>query len=84
MILTGPITPALAQQSVWVQIEALPTLQAAQARARAYSAALQFVTGHALRSGWHAVALGPFAPVEATQVLRKAYALDDGQNVNPR
>jgi len=71
LIFSGPFTAALAQQSVWVQIEALPTQQAALTRAQIYSNALQSVSGHGLRSGWHAVVLGPFAPVEATQVLRQ-------------
>lgn len=55
---------------VWVQIEARPTLAAAQERARAYAAQLPDVNGFALSSGWYALALGPYSRDDAEQVLR--------------
>lgn len=54
--------PAWAQQLVWLQIEARPSLRQAQERARAYSGAFANVEGFALSSGWYAIVLGPYAP----------------------
>lgn len=54
--------PAAAQQTAWVQIEAVPTLSQGQARAQAYAARLDNVHGFRLPSGWYAIALGPFDP----------------------
>ncbi|MEM9248726.1 MAG: serine protease [Pseudomonadota bacterium] len=56
------VPPAQAQQSAWVQIEAVPTLSQGQARAQAYAARLDNVHGFRLASGWYAIALGPFDP----------------------
>lgn len=58
----GP--PARAQDQVWVQIEALPTLQDAQDRAHAYASAFPNVAGFKLRSGWYGIVIGPYG-VEA-------------------
>lgn len=44
----------------WLQVEALPTLSEAQARARDYAAQFDNVAGFRLNSGWYALALGPF------------------------
>jgi S1-C subfamily serine protease len=57
-----PPSAARAQDSAWVQIEALRTLSEAQARAQAYGERFDNVAGFRLGSGWYAVALGPFAP----------------------
>lgn len=65
----GAATPAFAQS--WVQVEALPTIRAAQERARAYSSALANVSGFRLRSGWYALALGPYSETEAIAKLRE-------------
>ncbi|MCR8726367.1 serine protease [Frigidibacter sp. ROC022] len=54
----------------WVQIEAHPTLSDGERRARAYAALFPDVEGFRLRSGWYAVALGPFTEAEAAQKLR--------------
>jgi hypothetical protein len=71
VILTlGLARAALAQEVVWVQIEARPTLAEATERARAYAAALPDVNGFALPGGWYAIALGPYARPDAEQVLR--------------
>lgn len=45
----------------WVQIEAKPSLREAEARARDWAADLPDVAGHAMSTGWYAIALGPFA-----------------------
>ena len=54
----------------WVQVEAHPTLREAQARAQAYSGALPDVAGFRLRSGWFALALGPYTETQAQARLR--------------
>lgn len=65
LLMTVVFAPsAQAQDKVWVQIEALPTLSEAQDRARAYTSAFPDVVGFQLRSGWYAIAVGPYG-VEA-------------------
>lgn len=61
--------PVAAQSPVWVQIEAQPTLAEAEARARAYAAAFPNITGFRLRSGWYAIALGPYTREAANREL---------------
>jgi len=65
--LAGMVRPATAQS--YVQIEALPTLVQAEERARAWGATLPDVSGFQLRSGWYAIALGPYAPEDAQRLL---------------
>ncbi|MDR9484575.1 MAG: serine protease [Sediminimonas sp.] len=61
----------IAQQNVvWVQIEAADTLNAAQARARSYSAELPDVNGFVLTNGSYGISLGPYTRGDADQVLR--------------
>ncbi|HSF65127.1 MAG TPA: serine protease [Paracoccaceae bacterium] len=55
-------TAARAQDRVWIQIEAQPTLSEAEARARAYASVFPDVAGFRLNTGWYAVVLGPYAP----------------------
>jgi len=63
--------PALAQQDVvWVQIEAQPSLSAAQDAARRYAGAMPDVNGFALGGGWYAVVLGPYLRADAERVLQ--------------
>jgi peptidoglycan hydrolase-like protein with peptidoglycan-binding domain len=57
------------ENGVWVQIEALPTLNRATDRARDYAATLPNVNGYSLGSGWYAVALGPYSPDDAQTLL---------------
>ncbi len=71
VILTGLFSAASAQQTVWVQIEAYPDINEARQRAQGYESALQDVNGYSLGSGWYAIALGPFSPADATDVLRQ-------------
>ena len=56
--------PVLAQDQVWVQIEAMPTLRDAEDRARAYASAFPNIAGFRLRSGWYGIVIGPYG-VEA-------------------
>lgn len=54
---------------VWVQIEARPTLEAAQDRAATYAQSLPDVSGFALQGGWYAIALGPYTRADAEAVI---------------
>ena len=58
------------QEAVWVQIEAQPSLSKAQERVRDFSSTLPDVNGFALGGGWYAIALGPYTPNDAREVLR--------------
>lgn len=60
---------AHAQATAWLQIEAQPSLSKAQERARDYASVFETVNGFALGSGWYAIALGPFDPAVAPEVL---------------
>lgn len=63
-------SPALAQEEqVWIQIEAQPSLEEASDRARAYAAVFPETHGFRLRSGWYAIALGPYPSAEAAAQL---------------
>lgn len=53
--------PASAQDRIWIQIEANPSLQQALDRARAYEGMFDNLAGFRLPSGWYALALGPYA-----------------------
>lgn len=64
-------TAATAQQPVWVQIEAQPTLNAAQERVRAYAGQLEDVSGYAIGSGWYGIVLGPYSRADADTLLRQ-------------
>jgi len=57
-------------QQAWVQIEAQPSLRAAEERVRAYSDVFPDVAGFAMDTGWYAIALGPFTPAEAARQLQ--------------
>ncbi|MEO6298675.1 MAG: serine protease [Paracoccaceae bacterium] len=59
------ITPALAQDKMWLQIEAQPALNTAMDRARAYAALFPDVEGYKLRSGWYGIAIGPMTTADA-------------------
>ncbi|QEE36157.1 peptidoglycan-binding protein [Octadecabacter sp. SW4] len=61
---------AYAQEIVWVQVEAEPTLSGAQDRVRVYAGRLENVNGYYLGSGWYGIALGPYTPQDAETVLR--------------
>ncbi|QEW19340.1 hypothetical protein LA6_001524 [Marinibacterium anthonyi] len=58
------------EENVWVQIEAHPSLTVAEERARRYAAEMPDVNGFALGGSWYGIALGPYAPEDARQVLQ--------------
>jgi len=58
------------QNVVWVQIEAQASLNAVNEALRRRSAELQDVNGFYQGGGWYGVALGPYSPADAEQVLR--------------
>jgi len=60
---------AAAAQESWVQVEALPSLAEAEARAGDWGETFPNVAGFRLSSGWYAIVLGPFAPDEAVRQL---------------
>ncbi|MGL4320948.1 MAG: serine protease [Paracoccaceae bacterium] len=67
--LTIALGSAHAQDRVWVQVEAQPTLQEAEGRARAYAGVFPDVTGYRLRSGWYGIVLGPYGVEEGAAQL---------------
>ncbi|MDU8943866.1 trypsin-like peptidase domain-containing protein [Ovoidimarina sediminis] len=75
LFFAGLATPVLAQGTAWVQIEARPNQPSAEDRARAYAAEIADVVGYRLRSGWYAIALGPYTPEAAAAELRRLRAL---------
>ncbi|MCF6232511.1 MAG: serine protease [Rhodobacteraceae bacterium] len=68
-------TSATAQDVVWIQVEAHPSLRTAQTRAQIYAGNLPDVSGFALGGNWYGVVLGPYTRPDAEQVLR-AYRAD--------
>lgn len=62
-------TTASAQNTAWLQVEAQPTLSAAQARARAYAAQLENVNGYFLGGRWYGIVLGPYTVADAETLL---------------
>lgn len=73
------VSPAMAQDQAWVQIEAQPDLATAMTRARAYAAVFPQVHGFKLDSGWYGIALGPFGSDQAVEQLQGLMA----QNMIP-
>ncbi len=59
-----------AEDVVWVQIEAQPSLAEATDRARAYETLLDDVNGFSLGGGWYGIAVGPYRRADAELVLR--------------
>lgn len=72
LLLWGQST--LAQDSVYVQIEAQPSLTAAEDRLRDYASELPDVNGFDLGRGWYGIALGPYPRSDAENVLRSLRA----------
>ena len=62
--------PALAQQGVWIQIEAHPSLSVAQQRAKRFAEALPDVNGFSLGRGWYGILIGPYTRSDAERVLQ--------------
>ncbi len=71
MLWAVAIIPLQAQDRVWVQIEAQPSLTEAQERIRDYSASLTDINGFALDTGWYGIVLGPYSRPDADRTLRR-------------
>ncbi len=59
-----------ADDVVFVQLEAHPSLQTAQRRAQVFGDNLSDVNGFSLGGGWYGIALGPYRRDDAQQVLQ--------------
>ena len=59
---------------VYIQIEAQPSLNEAEARLRDYAGGLRDVNGFSLGGGWYGIALGPYDPEDAAEQLRNLRA----------
>ncbi len=59
---------------VYIQIEAQPSLNEAEARLRDYAGGLRDVNGFSLGGGWYGIALGPYDPDFAAAQLRSLRA----------
>ncbi len=70
----GAGTAQAQQDRVWVQLEAHPDLQTAETRVRAYARVLPDVNGYRLRTGWYAIALGPYSETDGAAVLAQLRA----------
>ncbi|MFG6591517.1 serine protease [Sulfitobacter sp. 1A12157] len=70
LIWAGLARAQSAEDVVWVQIEAQPSLAEATDRARAYETLLDDVNGFALGGGWYGIAVGPYRREDAELVLR--------------
>jgi peptidoglycan hydrolase-like protein with peptidoglycan-binding domain len=68
------VNSATAQETTYIQIEAQPSLSAAEVRLRAYASQLPDVNGFDLGRGWYGIALGPYPRDDANAVLRSLRA----------
>ena len=59
-----------ADDVVWIQIEAQPSLRTATQSAQNYASQLEDVNGFSLGGGWYGIALGPYRRADAETVLR--------------
>lgn len=62
---------AAAQDLVWIQVEAQPSLRSAEDRVRSYAVRLPDVAGFQQSRNWYAIALGPYERVDAERLLRQ-------------
>ena len=60
-----------AQERVWVQVEAHPSLAVSERSAERYARGLDNVGGYTLSSGWYAIAIGPFTENAARDALSR-------------
>lgn len=70
LLISIMLRPAAAQQAAWIQIEAQPSLRAAQDRARYFSERLEDVHGFALGGGWYGIMVGPYTRADAERAVR--------------
>lgn len=68
------VQAAAAQEQVFIQIEAQPSLSVAEDRLRDYAAVLPDVNGFDLGRGWYGIALGPYVRQQAEPLLRSLRA----------
>lgn len=68
-LLAHPVAAQQSDELVWVQVEAQPSLGEALARAESFAQRFDDVNGFALGGGWYAIALGPYRPGQAEEVL---------------
>ncbi|MEM6275662.1 MAG: trypsin-like peptidase domain-containing protein [Pseudomonadota bacterium] len=66
--------PVAAQNAVWIQIEAQPSLTEAEASVRGYAARLPDVAGFRLGGRWYGIAMGPYTRADAEQRLARLRA----------
>jgi S1-C subfamily serine protease len=64
------VAPIAAKAQVFIQIEAQPSLNRAEASLRRYAGQMQDVNGFALGGGWYGIALGPYSEADAATILR--------------
>lgn len=69
VIVFAGMSPAKAQQTFFVQIEAQPSLAQAQASIQRFLSRVQDVNGFDLGNGWFGIALGPYAEEQANSIL---------------
>lgn len=67
---TAALAQSLNDDTVWVQLEAQPSLTVAEERIRTYGNSMQDVNGFSLGGGWYAIALGPYRRIDAESVLQ--------------
>ena len=67
MVLPAQTLRAQPVGSVYLQIEAQPTLSQAQAAAAGYAANVAGVAGYQVPGGWYAITVGPFADRDAAE-----------------
>ncbi|MEM9855239.1 MAG: serine protease [Pseudomonadota bacterium] len=60
---------AQGQQNIWIQIEAQPSLAAAEGSVRGYAAQLRDVAGFQLSARWYGIVLGPYERLDAQRRL---------------
>ena len=65
---------ALAQQPVWIQIEAQSSVGSARDRIAVYERQLDDVAGFYLGGGWYGIVVGPYVRREAETLLRQLKA----------
>jgi peptidoglycan hydrolase-like protein with peptidoglycan-binding domain len=81
LVFVGFATPVVAQDSAWIQVEAYPRAETAQARAETYGGQDLPLAGYQLgTSGWFALVVGPFAPDQAEAELSRLI----GEDLIPR
>ncbi|MGR3492424.1 MAG: peptidoglycan-binding protein, partial [Shimia sp.] len=71
------LSPAWAQERVWIQIEAHQSLRDAETRLRGFAATLPDVSGFRQGSQWYAIALGPYTRPDAEARLQTLRAARD-------